>query len=308
MSALLSTKARDNIATSAVDKIQATSNDLWNQWIDLLCDKDFGVDNDGLIVKVFTENKELLNSFFMKLGKREFRFIEHCGAAMGFVCGVVQLIAFNNLSPVGRAFFLPLSGFFLGIVSNWAAIMCVFKPCFPVPVKICGCHICNIQGLFLKRQPDVAVLYSKLLCEHFLHFPKVVNYLQTDRLELWGKLKETYVTHNARVMKETLGVSATFIAPLALGQDQYNKFEDELKRELVKGLARSTEIQKIGGRYIGKVTNIEKNNARALKTMPPDQFEDLLHPVFKEDEWILILLGGILGAIVGIAQVFFLRF
>jgi len=303
---MLPESVRENIANGAVEKIQATSQELWNKWVDYLCDPVIGVDNDGLIVKVFTENKELLNQFFMKLGAREFRFIEHCGAGMGFMCGLVQLIAFQHLTPVGRAIFLPASGFFLGILSNWAAIMCVFKPCYPVPIKICGWHICDIQGLFLKRQPDVAVLYAKLLCEHFLCFPKVVNYLQTKPV-LWGKLKESYMAHNAKVLKETLGMSAMVLAPLALGKEQFVSLEEDLKKALVKGLAKNTEIHKIGGRYIGKVTEIEKNNTRALLRMPPDEFEDLLHPVFKEDEWILILLGGVLGAIVGTAQVFILR-
>ena len=52
----------------------------------------------------------------VRLGDREFRFIEHCGAAMGFVCGLLQLVAFNNLSPEGprawRAGFLVCVLFF----------------------------------------------------------------------------------------------------------------------------------------------------------------------------------------------------
>jgi len=305
-SSFISDNMRANIATNAVDKIQASSNVLWGKWMDLLCDPDIGVDNDGLIVKIFTENKLLLNDFFMKLGAREFKFIEHCGATMGFFCGLMQLIAFNNMSPVGRAFFLPLSGFFLGIISNWAAITCVFKPCYPVPVRICGYHICDIQGLFLKRQQDVAVLYSKLLCEHFLNFPKIVNHLNSKPI-LWARLRDEYVDYNAKVMKETLGVLTTTLSPLMLGKEQFSKVESDLTKELVLNLRKATEIHKIGGKYIGKVSNVEANNTRSLKGMPPDEFENLLHPVFQEDEWILILLGGILGMIVGTAQVFFLR-
>ena len=32
------------------------------------------------------------------------------------------------------------------------------------------------------------------------------------------------------------------------------------------------------------------------------EFEQLLHPAFQEDEWILILVGGVLGAMVGFGQ------
>lgn len=303
---LLPANMRRRITDGTIEKIQETSPDLWAEITRLLCDETYGIDNDGMIVKVFTENKELLNRFFLSLGASEFRFIEHCGAAMGFICGLVQLIAFNNLDATGRAVFLPVTGFFLGIVTNWLAIMMVFKPCFPKPVVLCGWHICNVQGLFLKRQKEVAVLYSKMLCDHFLSFNKVVEYLQTLP-ELWSLLKEAYAAHNARVMRQTLGFSANWLAPMALGKQHFEILEEDLKVALVRGLYEADKIHSIAGRYIGKVTDIERKNCLALQQMPPNEFENLLHPVFQEDEWILILLGGILGAIVGIAQVHFLK-
>ena len=42
-----------------------------------------------------------------------------------------------------------------------------------------------------------------------------------------------------------------------------------------------------------------------LKALPPKAFEELLHPVFQEDEAILIVVGGVLGALVGLAQMRF---
>merc|ERR1712187_1012223 len=92
----LGESARKRITDKAIDKIQETGHELWNTYVDLLSNSETGIDNDGLIVKVFTENKQTLNDFFMTLGEQEFKFIEHCGAAMGFLCGVVQLIAFSN--------------------------------------------------------------------------------------------------------------------------------------------------------------------------------------------------------------------
>ncbi|CAE7312453.1 unnamed protein product [Symbiodinium sp. CCMP2592] len=129
--------------------------------------------------------------------------------------GLLQLIAFNNLSDEGRAIFLPATGFLLGIVTNWLAILLVFKPCFPTPIRICGWHICNIQGLFLKRQPEVCVLYAKMLKENFLSFNKIIGYLQTLP-ELWEKLKAAYVAHSTAVLRETLG-SATWFAQWTIG-------------------------------------------------------------------------------------------
>lgn len=301
----LPTSFRERITETALDKIQETSPALWKTVTAMLCDDTIGIDNPGMIVKVFTENKALLNEFFLTLGDREFRFIEHCGAAMGFFCGVLQLIAFNHLSPTGRAIFLPVTGFFLGIVTNWLAIQMVFRPVFPIPVRLCGWHIYDIQGLFLKRQKEVCVLYSKMLKDNFLAFDKVISYLQTLP-ELWPKLKEAYLAHNTKVMRQTLGSWTTWSAELAIGQQQFQQLEEDLKVGLVQGLHAAHRLHDKAGKYIGRVTDLEARNRQALQRMPPDEFENLLHPVFQEDEWILILLGGVLGAIVGIAQVYFL--
>ena len=175
----------------------------------------------------------------MTLGGREFRFIEHCGAAMGFVCGLLQLLAFNHLSSSGRAVFLPVTGFLLGIVTNWLAILMVFKPCFPKPIKIFGWHICDIQGLFLKRQPEVCVLYSKMLKDNFLSFSKIISYLQTLP-GLWERLKVAYMEHSAKVLSQTLGSRTTWLAEWTIGQQGYRDLEEDLKVALVEGKAVET--------------------------------------------------------------------
>ncbi|CAE7275283.1 unnamed protein product [Symbiodinium pilosum] len=293
---------RTRLTEQALDRIQETSPQLWSTITELLCNEQIGIDNDGLIVKVFTENKALLNEFFLRLGDQEFRFIEHCGAMMGFLCGLLQLLAFNHLTSEGRAILLPTTGFLLGIVTNWLAILMVFKPCFPKPIRIFGWHICNIQGLFLKRQPEVCVLYAKMLKENFLSFNKIIGYLQTLP-ELWGKLKAAYAAHSTAVLRETLG-SATWLAQWTIGTEGFRDLEHDLKAALVDGLYRADRLHKVSAQYISKVTNIEARNRECLQQMPADEFENLLHPVFQEDEWILILLGGILGAIVGIVQVY----
>eukprot|EP00931_Biecheleriopsis_adriatica_P005692 TRINITY_DN107176_c0_g1_i1.p1 TRINITY_DN107176_c0_g1~~TRINITY_DN107176_c0_g1_i1.p1 ORF type:complete len:514 (+),score=105.69 TRINITY_DN107176_c0_g1_i1:51-1592(+) len=295
----------NKLVSTAVSKIQESFPELWDEFTELLCDKETGIDNDGMVVAVFTQNKELLNHFFLQLGEREFRFIERCGAALGFVCGVIQLVAFNHLSAEGRAIFLPATGFFLGIFTNWLAIQMCFKPCFPHPIQVCGWHICTIQGLFLKRQRDVAALYSKMLCDHFFDFQKVVAYLQTLP-HLWPKLKAAYTQNTRSVIKKTMGSVVTAMAPLALGKEQYVALEADILGATAERISEADDLHKEVSRYIAVAADVFRSNSHAMQKMPPDEFENLLHPVFQEDEWILILLGGILGAIVGIAQVHFL--
>lgn len=41
-----------------------------------------------------------------------------------------------------------------------------------------------------------------------------------------------------------------------------------------------------------------------MQELSPSDFEGVLHPAFEEDEIQLIVLGGILGAIVGVIQIY----
>jgi len=43
-----------------------------------------------------------------------------------------------------------------------------------------------------------------------------------------------------------------------------------------------------------------------LAEQPPREFQDLVRPIFHEDEWILVAIGGALGALVGWAQLVWL--
>jgi len=289
----------------AFQKIHEMAPLLWEDVATLLCDSETGLDNDGMIVKVFVENKVLLNHFFLTMGEREFRFIEHCGAALGFICGFIQLIAFNALDQTGRLILLPLTGLFLGIFTNWLALLMCFKPCYPRNITMFGRHIYTVQGLFLKRQAYVSQLYSKMLVEHFFNFPKVIEYLQTQP-ELWRDVKDVYIKHNLLIFRESLGPALARLAPMLYGQNEYSNLESDIKLSVIERVAQHTELQRAMAQYMALSADIYRYNCRAMQAMPPDRFEDLLHPVFQEDEWILITLGGVLGAVVGIAQVHFL--
>ena len=55
-------------------------------------------------------------------------------------------------------------------------------------------------------------------------------------------------------------------------------------------------------KYMTTQLDIEQTLAERLKLLSPTEFEDLLHPVFQEDEILLIAAGGVLGAVAGLGQ------
>jgi uncharacterized membrane protein YheB (UPF0754 family) len=47
---------------------------------------------------------------------------------------------------------------------------------------------------------------------------------------------------------------------------------------------------------------IEELIAARMAELPPEEFIDLLRPAFEEDEWMLIMLGAVLGFAAGWLQ------
>ena len=56
--------------------------------------------------------------------------------------------------------------------------------------------------------------------------------------------------------------------------------------------------------YMKAALRLEETIRERMAVLPPGDFESLLHAVFKEDEWKLFLVGGVLGAAIGIGQAY----
>ena len=55
--------------------------------------------------------------------------------------------------------------------------------------------------------------------------------------------------------------------------------------------------------YAADAMDIQHDLSEKMKALSEDEFEGLLRPAFKQDEWILITVGAVLGALVGEMQV-----
>jgi uncharacterized membrane protein YheB (UPF0754 family) len=287
--------ARDELALAVLEAIQSAVPATLKAARPLLADLDY----EDMIVTVFQQKKELLNTFFRKIGSKEFIFIERCGAMLGLLCGTIQLICFQYLSPMGQIIFLPLTGFVLGNFSNWAALKACFWPVDPVKVTIFGKHLFTSQGLFLSRQAEVCTLYSDLLVQHFFNLHRIVAYLRTQK-KVWAQLMEL----RRKTMRETVNDNiGSGLKSIARGLDP---FVEGVVDVILEESSRDADLNSHTEHYMITASDIEETNSRRMMQMTPTQFEDLLHPVFQEDEWILIVLGGVLGAVVGAGQVLIL--
>lgn len=113
-----------------------------------------------MVISNLLKDKRLLNEIFKKVGKQEFKFFSNAGFVFGFGIGVIQMVCWVLFK---QPWMLPAFGGFVGFFSDWIALQMMFRPLRPK--KIMGV---TIQGLFIKRQNEVAADYAALISKQLL--------------------------------------------------------------------------------------------------------------------------------------------
>merc|ERR1711972_679962 len=116
------------------------------------------------------------------------------------------------------------------------------------------------------------------------------------------KLFELIHRHVHAACDEFTGVARPFIC-LLRGQEHYGFCKDVVAERLISTLSETmSHVEK----QVDAAMDLENLLGTRMRGMSPSDFEGLLHPVFQEDEWKLVLMGGVLGVIVGCGQWYFL--
>lgn len=92
---------------------------------------------------------------------------------------------------------------------------------------------------------------------------------------------------------------AGILAQLLLGQDVMARAD-----QIMCGLA-MTALPRVllrAEKFVQQQMDVEETLYSRLVQLRSSEFEDMLHPVFEQDEWKLIAVGALLGLLVGFAQ------
>ena len=110
--------------------------------------------------------------------------------------------------------------------------------------------------------------------------------------------------HMHAALDENAGMVGNAMASWAVGLEQYMQMRENFIETVNAGLPAAMELAED---YTDKALNIAGTLQSAMEKLPAKEFERLLHPVFEEDEWKLILIGGCLGVVIGLLQTFFIN-
>jgi len=229
------------------------------------------LDLRGVVLSAFVQDKEVLVELFQKVGRVELDFLVKSGLWFGAVLGLGQMAAWVK---VPRPWTLPVAGALVGYVTNWIAIKLLFEPAEPVLVGPF-----RIQGLFESRQNEVSDEFGDFMSTRVLSSQRLLEDLASGGddgdLHAFLRRKLPYPIPN-----HILSAAVEAIRNVATKPQDYPHVHS----------------------YVSQRLDIEDTLAARLKLLSPTDFEDLLHPVFQEDEITLIACGGVLGAVAGAAQ------
>ena len=248
-------------------------------------------DLKDMVVTSLLRDKELLNRIFLEAGSGEFRFIRNSGALFGFIIGIVQAVTWAlTHSP----WVMPIFGLFTGWFTDWLALKMVFNP--KQPTKYLG-GLIQWQGLFLKRRHEVSAEYGRLIAKEVVTPRNIIDSILRGPLSdrLFGMVQK----HVQLVVDEQSGIAKPFVV-FAVGSGRYQEMKLLVAQEIIKRLP---ETLKNIEQYAEDAMDLERTLASKMTELTLEEFEELLHPAFEQDEWILIAVGATLGFLVGEMQV-----
>jgi uncharacterized membrane protein YheB (UPF0754 family) len=245
------------------------------------------------VVENMVTNKQLMVRLVREIALPEMGFMVRMGVLFGFAIGTVQMVLWGLTH---NHLLLPLFGAFVGFFSDWIAMTMIFVP--RTPRRYLG--VFPWHGLFFKRREELSRSYARMASDALLT-PAVLL-----RAVLDGPLADRLFAMVAReaehALKEEEGVAGP-VLDLAIGSARYLDLRDAVRARAPEA---ATRIEPRLEEFARSTFDIETLVGDTMVAMDEDEYEAILRPMFKDDEWVVIVVGGILGAIVGELQVLIL--
>ena len=287
--------ARSAIGSGAFNStLRRQGNALVRDFVrDVQADPKAVFDLREIVVRGVADDPKVLVGLFERCGERDLKFVVNSGLFLGGALGVLQMLLWMVWSPWWS---LAITGAAVGMVTDQLALKLIFEPVEPRmvgPLKV--------QGLFLQRQAEVSAEFAQFMAANVLTAPRLwAELLSGSRSSAFWRLMSLRVD-------AALGVTGSAGLPNVLGSGFYQLVgRDDWEWLRVEAIARlRTELPLVVSdiyELTEESLELEATMVEQMGRLTSAEFERVLHPVFEEDEWTLILVGTILGGVAGAAQ------
>ncbi len=239
------------------------------------------VDIKLMVIKRFEEQPDLANRIFLDMGRRELKFIQNLGFFFGFTLGIPVAIITHFVT---FWWLLPILGVVVGWVTNWLALWMIYEP--PDPVQV---GRFRIHGLFIRRQPEVADVYARIVSDEILTMQnfgrELLNGSRADRTR---NLIETAM----RPAIDRATGPARGAVRVAVGTREYDRISQSFAAEPVDHMMTPLNDPEFSR---NQSATMRKLIAERMREMASSDFSELLRTATRQDEWLLLLHGAVLG-------------
>lgn len=263
-------------ARELFDKLQGISDEL--------------LDVRALVTRELTgDNTSRLVMMFKRIGNKELKFIEYSGGVFGLLIGLAQAAAWGLF---GIWWTMPLVGVVVGLATNWLALQMVFRP--QQPTRYLG--VVTYQGVFARRQAEIARDYGKIAAEQILT-PRNLIRLVTEGAG--GERLARLISETVATRLDTEWKKVEPLVPVRVEPEVLARIKQLAAQRIV---ARIPDVTPELETYIERKLDVARTIEGKLAALPKAEFERVLRGLFEEDELILIIIGGVLGGAVGLVQ------
>ena len=238
-----------------------------------------------MVIRRIEENPEMANRIYLEVGRKELRFIINFGFFFGALLGV-PLVFLTQAFP--HWWVLPIGGVIIGYVTNWMALWMIFEPIEPHrfgPLKV--------HGLFIRRQPEVSEVYGEIIAEDIVTLSNIGDELlhgpRADRTR-------QMIEDSMRPAVDRAAGPARLAVKAALGSSEYETIRESVATEAVDYTMTPLTDPEFNRRQSAAMREMISDRMREL---PHSDFSELLRSAMREDEWLLLLHGAVLGFVAG---------
>lgn len=249
------------------------------------------IDLKLMVIRHLEAHPRMANRIFQDVGEKEFRFITRSGLYFGFLLGIGPM--FVHLFITQHRLAVPVGAALVGYLTNWIALRVIFQPLEPVQIGPFRIH-----GLFLKRQSEVAEAYSDLIAYEVVTLPNIARQMldgpdgdRTRRL-----IADTV----GPVLDDAIGMARPLVKAAARGK--YDVIKDAIAEEAMEQTA---DVLLDDAYARERAGGMQALLAERMRSLPPREFAGMLRAAFEQDEWMLIMVGALLGLGAGALQVVF---
>lgn len=244
------------------------------------------VDIKDMVIRQLESDKGMMVRVFKEVGGKEIRFVVNSSFWIGLGFGVIQMILWYFF-PWDWG--LPLYAAVLGAATNWLALTMVFRPLNPVKI-----WPFEFQGVFLKRQDEVADHFARLTTMEMLSIRHIMTEILTGPRS--DRTRQLIKKHMRPLLESGVVRTAT---QMALGVQGYMDLKNTIADKAIH-MTMGPISEPAFNRDRAKI--IERIFAERMRALTSLEFQDLLRPAFQEDEWIFLVLGAVTGLIAGTIQ------